>query len=703
MKKVDGYAEQIDQNIKFLESIIQKPSISHSVRQNLSDQIERIKKRRYDPNLYLAIIGEFSSGKSTLINALLRDDLLKTSALVSTATATKIIYNEKFSAEALFKTEVPKQLYGNLTVHNKSSKKAKIAWTPSFVIGIPLIFILFSVAPFSGFLGLLLFPVFVFVITEIIHKIKSSNKTDRSKHHLKKFINSEDAFLRGILPREFVHLVTAEEEIARSLEDFKIYHPANFLKSGIVIIDTPGTDSINEEHGKVTQSVVANEADAALIVIPAGKPVSETLVNFLSNSISSYIHRCIFVVTKMDQIRLKEQSQLAKIIERRLKENLKIDHLFLLKSAPQIVINTLTGEEEIEEKNQHWHDEFIQMEIKLYEYLESSREASIEESINRLLTKVFAQFESHLKERQEEFRLKQKEIERKIIPNLSSFTSEQYQECSRMIQVAVSQTKSKVNSLVNSYKENAMTRIQTKIFEAQNKDDLTNTLKKQVSPIFEDSRYRLNTELTNATSELNNSLMQIKKHFDKKFLQQYQNLQLLSIKNNVATNEITKNAIRVDISDMNAVVSKLSETTGDVSNITTGAGAGVGAGAAIGTMIFPGVGTLVGAALGSLLGGVFGSFFGPSLGELQNRSWDELQPKIQDYFDSTEKEIEQFLNVYSQQMGKELNGHIDIYIETYRKIVDAMKQEQKKQQEDLNRLQKDIQTDLLEIDSRILR
>jgi ribosome biogenesis GTPase A len=113
MKLFNHDNQRIDQNIKFLEAIIQKNFLSRKAKEDLFCQIERIKKRRHDPHLYLAIIGEFSSGKSTLINALLRDDLLKTSALVTTATATKIIYNNKFSAEALFKTEVPKRLRVN--------------------------------------------------------------------------------------------------------------------------------------------------------------------------------------------------------------------------------------------------------------------------------------------------------------------------------------------------------------------------------------------------------------------------------------------------------------------------------------------------------------------------------------------------------------------------------------------------------------
>ena len=103
------YIHRIDQHIQFLEQIIQKPTISSSIRKELSQRIVRIKQRRDDPTFYLAVIGEFSSGKSTFINALLRDVLLKTSALVTTATATRISYADSLSAEAHFKTARPKQ------------------------------------------------------------------------------------------------------------------------------------------------------------------------------------------------------------------------------------------------------------------------------------------------------------------------------------------------------------------------------------------------------------------------------------------------------------------------------------------------------------------------------------------------------------------------------------------------------------------
>ena len=84
------FLESYYEYLLFAEKLIVRADISQSVKVDLQQSIERIKQRYSDPNLHLAVVGEFSSGKSTFINALLRDDLLKTSALVTTAIATHL-------------------------------------------------------------------------------------------------------------------------------------------------------------------------------------------------------------------------------------------------------------------------------------------------------------------------------------------------------------------------------------------------------------------------------------------------------------------------------------------------------------------------------------------------------------------------------------------------------------------------------------
>jgi Dynamin family len=51
---------------------------------------------------HLAVVGEFSAGKSTFIDAVLRDPLLKRAPLVTTAAATHLCYSERIDLEVRF-------------------------------------------------------------------------------------------------------------------------------------------------------------------------------------------------------------------------------------------------------------------------------------------------------------------------------------------------------------------------------------------------------------------------------------------------------------------------------------------------------------------------------------------------------------------------------------------------------------------------
>lgn len=89
-------------HIEFTENVIKRVQLPQSQTTDLYNLIQRIQQRKNDPNLYLAVIGEFSSGKSTFINALLRDNLLKTSALVTTSVATRLYYGKSIDIKVKF-------------------------------------------------------------------------------------------------------------------------------------------------------------------------------------------------------------------------------------------------------------------------------------------------------------------------------------------------------------------------------------------------------------------------------------------------------------------------------------------------------------------------------------------------------------------------------------------------------------------------
>ena len=61
----------IDEHILYAESLIAKYKWSGNVRAGLMAQLDKIKSKQRDTALNLSVVGEFSTGKGSFINALL--------------------------------------------------------------------------------------------------------------------------------------------------------------------------------------------------------------------------------------------------------------------------------------------------------------------------------------------------------------------------------------------------------------------------------------------------------------------------------------------------------------------------------------------------------------------------------------------------------------------------------------------------------
>ena len=86
-----GEIADFDEHIGFAEKMIGKYRWEDSVKENLVSLLEQIKSKQADKQLNLSVIGEFSTGKSTFINAMLRKELLVSSALQGTTVASTVI------------------------------------------------------------------------------------------------------------------------------------------------------------------------------------------------------------------------------------------------------------------------------------------------------------------------------------------------------------------------------------------------------------------------------------------------------------------------------------------------------------------------------------------------------------------------------------------------------------------------------------
>ncbi|BAY16334.1 hypothetical protein NIES21_21600 [Anabaenopsis circularis NIES-21] len=615
-----------DEQLEFVQQVLQRSEISKSLQFELQQQIERIKQRQQDPNLYLAVIGEFSSGKSTFINALLKDDLLKTSALVATAAATKICHGNELKVEVNFSGS----RVGVVTTQANSTV-VNLPWLP----------------------------------------------------------NSQ-----AIDIRRFIHLITSEEEVATEVVDITIEHPACFLANGIIIIDTPGTNAENPRHGAITQKVVEQEADLAIIIVPATMPLSQTLSDFVANSLKEYLHRCIFVVSRMDAIKPQQQSVLLQDLRSRLIDKLGIFPPVLHSCSAQVALDNLTGDEPVLEHLQVWQERFTALEKLIIARLSRERTLSIAESLIRLLSQLFEQLNTHLRSQWQKYENAQVKIKQEMIPNLPEFTIEQYRICEKQLRKYISTYLSKTTNCVDSHREKLYQKIRTELFSVTTEDALKKVLQSQAEKLLKEGQNQLQKDLQPLTQNLSEDAIAVGKIFDQKFAEVYRNLQALGGKVE-ASNNVSYN---FQVNPANVAVSAQSLTQKLDSSDGTKLGLSAAAGVVVGSVLLPvpGLGALVGLAIGSWAS----RFFMPSLDERKQKLWEQITPELNSYFDTIKSQTYQAAIAYTQSLETSLKQRIDAYIETYKTITENILQEHKIELDRLNQLQELTQKDLNEIERR---
>lgn len=167
----------------------------------------------------VAVLGEYSSGKSSLLNVLLRlhspegkktDGLLPTAITPTTAVITTLVYDEARTIHLMLddgrRLEVsPEQLNGFLT--EASLRRKKYPW---------------------------------------------SSNAEQNEH------------------------------IAKHITQVRIGCVSPFLREGIELVDTPGIGSINEDHARITKQYTA-EIDAALFLVSVDPPMGEREMTFLQH------------------------------------------------------------------------------------------------------------------------------------------------------------------------------------------------------------------------------------------------------------------------------------------------------------------------------------------------------------------------------------------------------------------------------------
>lgn len=209
------------------------------------------------------VVGEFSRGKSTLINALLGEEILPSAAKPCTAIISEIKYGRRKIATIYFKDNVgklPKGLSKDVVDH----------------------------------------------ITQ--HKAKGSIPPLKvSVERLKDYVALSNAEAIG------------EQQNPDEVSPFshaEIHVPLNLCKNGVEIIDSPG---LNEQQGRAdiaTQYI--DKADAIIFVLSCTKLASTTEMKAIEDLEQRGNHNIIFVCNCFDQVEEEEQEDIKVHARRKL-------------------------------------------------------------------------------------------------------------------------------------------------------------------------------------------------------------------------------------------------------------------------------------------------------------------------------------------------------------------------------------------------
>lgn len=247
----------VDNKLKFIRSAAEKYELPEEAAARILAECDLIETRMNDDRLKMAVVGEFSSGKSSFINALLREELLETDVLQGTTVLSVMIY------------------YSD--------------------------------------------------IREII--VIKSGKNERTVYE------NADEF------RERIRQLNRDTDENTETRRLEIGLPSEFLKRGICIIDTPGTNSVNVWHDEAARHAIHEQADGCIVLTSAVAPLPMSLCGFVEENLSDILPSCIFIATKIDLTENTERQRLMDFIARKAAADFELSAPLVLSYSSLDVLN----------------------------------------------------------------------------------------------------------------------------------------------------------------------------------------------------------------------------------------------------------------------------------------------------------------------------------------------------------------------------
>ena len=618
-------------DLDYVQFLLHEYSFSQNVIERAHLLINQIKNRLDDPNFYLGVVGEFSSGKSTLINALLKDDLLKEDIIEGTTTAaTFLMYGEPMDVDILMRD-------GEVLSYRKD-----------------------GINFWSRFTGWFALP---------------SHKTEKKRL------------------RDFIKKITTSDELADSIAKVSVRHHGEILNQGLVIIDTPGANSNNQKHKEIAAEMIREHCDTVIFTTPAESPVSQTQLDFIKCYLHDMLDHCVFFVTMIDKIRERERPRLLEEIRRRLEKGLETKRLNILVAAPGVYMDVLRKEEKnlphSKEKIEAYVIEFLSVRDMLWNKLLNQRQVTIQDRLSILLLRLIEELPKELQQQKRDFQSKHKALLRNQIPNLSDFIYQRKTEYTSSLRTEVSKLNANFLGEVNNIYKNVLSRVKDCIYNCENTTQISERLDGVVNQELQKAQKSLEKAQRRVVSKAKESANKQVNRFEEEFSSFYKSLATLG--GMIRQDDIASGMVfSAEIDTNNALVSL--QKHNEAESISAFGGGGVGA--LIGTFLLPGIGTVLGGVVGAFLGGFFGPSLEQTKNETWSKIRSSLTSNFSSIETTLQRSVEQFCEKLADSLADTIENYFSVYaklvaemIEKDRLEAEKIKMQEKNIQEELEKLE----------------
>jgi len=627
----------IDDHLGFSLKVFKKHKWDKATSDEVSMLLDEVQYRKNDPRLFLGVVGEFSSGKSTLINALLHDNLLRMDVLPATTSAATITsYGESLDAEVLFLDGQRKSFSGDKgTLRGRLAKRLRL-------------------------------------------------KSARAEN--------------GIV--DFIHRYSADERHACKVAALTILYPSSALLNGLVIVDTPGTNVDNPRHAEVVAQALRFICDAAIVVIPADIPCSQTLLAFMQSRLSDVLHRCVFILTKIDTVRRPvERERLTSTVQAIITRETGCQKPLVLSAAPLLVVDGVGGHSESEDEangdGQALLTQFRATEQALYRFLEANKALILVERLVHCLTVLLDTLQEKLRGHEEYCRRYHDTLMRNRIPDLGEFVRQQQQRHTQELLRSTPDVIRNLPSAVERCREGVLLALHRDMDKADSTEAIKAVVEQATKHYMAWAQSEFQTALSSLIDGITSIAEQQHEQFKQHFLGIYKSLTSLDGSVGDAVDEMShEQSLSVSGNSQSQVLINDLQEAIDQENAKMGGGAV--AGAVIGTFFGPGIGTAIGAGIGAWVA----SWFGPSLEELKADAQSKLDASVHEAFAECEKKAKHLLDQAIAHAIASLSEIIEGYFRVYRRKVDAMIAKDAQMKDKLARYRKAVQGDLVEIRAR---